>query len=131
MPFLALLAGFGFAVLCEKTQRLLRPRLAPLVAAGLGLFVLTPALLEVLRSHPYGPSHYNALAGGPAGAADLGMNRQFWGYAVRGLFPYINEHAPQGCGIYWHDANLYMLQMSEKDGLLRHDLRDTGLEEPG
>ena len=86
---------------------------------------------EVRRSHPYGLSHYNALAGGPAGAADLGMNRQFWGYSVRGLFPTIDRTAPPWAPIYWHDANWFQLQMSMKDHLLRRDLGDTGLEEPG
>lgn len=133
MPFLALAAGFGHARLWDwfSTAFVLPPRQRQLLGGALAGVLLLPPLLEVRRSHPYGLSHYNALAGGPQGGADLGMNRQFWGYAVRGLFPYLNRHAPPQAGIYWHDANLYQIQMSMKDGLLRRDLRDTGLEEPG
>lgn len=133
-PFLALCAGYGLTRLWEGARPFIQGdgerRRAALGWALCGL-MLVPPLLEVRRSHPYGLSHYNALAGGPQGAADLGMNRQFWGYAVRGLFPYLDRGAPPSCPIYWHDANLYMLQMSMKDGLLRRDLQDTGLEEPG
>jgi hypothetical protein len=59
------------------------------------------------------------------------MNRQFWGYAVRGVFPWLNAHAAPGAPIYFHDANWNQLQMSQKDGLLRRDLYDSGMEEPG
>jgi hypothetical protein len=135
MPFLALLAGIGFACVLRLLRESLFSRLAPalfsLFAAGLGLLIATPPLLDVVRSHPYGLSHYNALAGGPAGGADLGLNRQFWGYAVRGLMPTLNEVARPGASIYFHDANWPLLQMSMKDGFLRRDLRDSGLEEPG
>ena len=68
-------------------------RRAQVLGMALAVVALLPPLLEGRRSHPYGLSHYNALAGGPAGAADLGMNRQFWGYSVRGLMPYIDQHA--------------------------------------
>jgi hypothetical protein len=93
--------------------------------------VLVPPLLEVRRSHPYGLSHYNLLAGGPTGGATLGMNRQFWGYAVRGIFPWLNEHASAQRPIYFHDANWYQIQMSQKDGLLQRGLVDAGMEEAG
>jgi len=131
MPFIALLSGLGFASVFARVEQALLRRPAPALFAGLGLVLLTPPLLEVKRSHPYGLSHYNALAGGPAGGADLGMNRQFWGYGVRGLMPLLNRAAPPGAAIYFHDANWPMLQMSMKDGFLRRDLRDSGLEEPG
>lgn len=131
MPFVALLAGVGFASVCARVAALLSRRALALAPLLLGVAVLTPALLEVAGSLPYGLSYYNALAGGTAGAADLGMNRQFWGYSVRGLMPTLNQLAPPGAAIYFHDANWPLLQMSMKDGLLRRDLRDSGIEEPG
>src|SRR5205085_392137 len=117
IPFLALSAGYGLAALWQRSAAVLclSARTAAVAGAALCTLVLLPPALEVRRSHPYGLSHYNALAGGPQGAADLGMNRQFWGYSVRGLFPYINQHAPPACGLYWHDANGPLLQMSMKD----------------
>ena len=133
MPFVALLGGVGLSVVVARTAAALqlggRARTA-LSGVLLGV-VLLPALLEVRRSHPYALSHYNLLAGGPTGGATLGMNRQFWGYAVRGVLPWLNAQAAPGAPIYFHDANWNQLQMSQKDGLLRRDLYDSGLEEPG
>ena len=133
MPFLALLGGVGLSVVVARLAAAfpLAARVRPALTAVLLLVALGPPLLEVRRSHPYALSHYNLLAGGPTGGATLGMNRQFWGYAVRGLFPFIDRAAPPWAPIYWHDANLYQLHMSMKDHLLRRDLGDTGLEEPG
>jgi hypothetical protein len=59
------------------------------------------------------------------------MNRQFWGYAARGVLPWIAEHAPDGnVGVYTHDAQP---AWGKYKGLgLREDrLRDTGKEMPG
>ncbi len=131
MPFIALFAGAGFAAVCNRMQRLRRGVPLQVLGVLLGLAVLLPGLFEVWRAHPYGLSHYNALAGGPAGGADLGMNRQFWGYAVRGLMPTLNKQAPPHAAVYFHDANWPLLQMSMKDGFLRRDLGDSGLEEAG
>ena len=131
MPFVALLAGAGFSRMVGAVSKDW-----PLFAArAFGLFaaaaVLLGPLLETRRAHPYALSHYNAIAGGPQGGADLGMNRQFWGYAVRGALPFLNEHVRPGAPIYFHDFNGYQLQMSQKDGFARRDLADAGMEEPG
>lgn len=132
-PFLALLAAAGLFFLMKRLQQQLAAhalgaRAIPLVLAVLALL---PPVVETARSHPYGLSHYNALAGGPQGGAELGMNRQFWGYAVRGVLPTLNTYARHGAVIYFHDANWPALQMYMKEGVLRRDLRDSGLEEPG
>jgi hypothetical protein len=104
--------------------------LAVVVLAG----VLLPPLLETRRSHPYGLSHYNVLAGGPTGAATRGMNRQFWGYAARGVWPFLNSRPPLPSGasraVYFHDASL-QVPVSQREGLLRRDVYDAGIEEPG
>jgi hypothetical protein len=124
IPFLALLAG---AAVFELERRLNSRRWVVI----LGLSACLPAVVETWRAHPYGLTHYNLIAGGPAGGADLGMNRQFWGYATRGLLPWINEHAPRHAPIYWHDTNQAQLNMDVRTGLLRDDVWNTGLEEPG
>jgi hypothetical protein len=59
------------------------------------------------------------------------MNRQFWGYATRGLLPWINAHAPDHGRVYWHDTNQDQLDMDVRQGRLRPDIINTGLEEPG
>ncbi|MCB9561072.1 MAG: glycosyltransferase family 39 protein [Kofleriaceae bacterium] len=83
-----------------------RPRrraleVAAIVAVG-GLMV-TAAAVETEESHPYGLSSYNALAGGAPGGADLGMNRQFWGVAAKGVIPWLQTQ-PRG-KVYSHDAS--------------------------
>jgi hypothetical protein len=125
IPFLALLAGYAVYRLARALppQRWIAPALCVLVCA--------PAAAETWRSHPYGLTHYNLLAGGPPGGADLGMNRQFWGYATRGILPWLDEHAARNAPIYWHDTNQAQLNMDVRTGRLRPDLRNTGLEEPG
>ena len=126
IPFLALLAGY--AVHAISTALGNRPRwLGPAFA----VVVCLPAVAETWRSHPYALTYYNLLAGGPAGGADLGMNRQFWGYATRGILPWIDAHARPGAPVYWHDTNQSQLNMDVREGRLRPDIGNTGLEEPG
>jgi Dolichyl-phosphate-mannose-protein mannosyltransferase len=124
IPFLALLAA---AAVYELQKALNSRRWAVILAVA----ACAPAVAETWRSHPYGLTHYNMLAGGPPGGADLGMNRQFWGYATRGLLPWLNAHAPAHAPIYWHDTNQAQLNMDVRIGLLRDDVWNTGLEEPG
>ncbi len=125
LPFLALLAGYGWHQLVSSLPA--RKLVAPLLA----VLVCLPAAAETVRAHPYALTHYNLLAGGPQGGADLGMNRQFWGYATRGLLPWINRRAAASAPAYWHDTNGAQQGMWKRLGLLRMDIRDTGLEEPG
>jgi hypothetical protein len=61
--------------------------------------------------------------GGAPGAADVGLNRQFWGFTTGSLVPWFNEHAPQGAGVYIHDTTYESWDMLQRDGYLREDLR--------
>jgi hypothetical protein len=133
VPFLALLAGYGLDRLAARVIDALgaagtRARALSFAAVALAC---APAAAETWRSHPYGLTHYNWLAGGPAGGADLGMNRQFWGYSTRGILPWLDAHTQPGAQIYWHDTNQPILNMNVREGLMRGDLGNTGLEEPG
>ena len=124
IPFLALLAAGGFQALVAALPK-------KKFAAAFAALCILPAAAETFHSHPYGLSHYNLLAGGPQGAATLGMNRQFWGYASRGLLPFINQHAPPHAPIYFHDTNQSQLNIYVRQHLLRRDITNTPLEEPG
>ncbi len=137
MPVLALVAGVTVQALARGLFAELplggpaRRSARAAVLAGLVIVAAAPALAETVRSHPYGLSHYNALAGGAPGGADLGMNRQFWGYAPRGLFAWWNATLPEGTRIYPHDLSESAFNMSLRDHLLRRDLRYTARELPG
>ncbi len=125
IPFLAVLGGYAVArMVASVAQRRVFAYLLPALA-------ILPAAIDTWRSHPYGLSHYVAFVGGPAGGASLGMNRQFWGSATRGLLPYIDAHAPKNAPIYWHDTNQTQINMYVRTGHARADLQNTGLEEPG
>jgi hypothetical protein len=130
MPFLALAAGYAFdrlrIRLAEELNVGVGSGRAVAVSAGLLFIVLVPAVVETTHSHPYGLSHYNALAGGPPGGADLGMNRQFWGYSVQGLLPWLNATLPPGTKLYPHDWNHDSWELYLRDRQLRPDLIETG-----
>jgi hypothetical protein len=135
MPVLAVLAGVALAALWQGAIAELgltdRPRLRALALAALLVVAVSPAAVETVRSHPYGLSHYNALAGGAPGGADLGMNRQFWGYSVRGLLGFLNRHLPSGSRLYLHDWNHDAYVLYLRDGLLGPGIADAGMEDPG
>jgi hypothetical protein len=109
----------------------LRPRRALLDGAAialLGVAVVAASAAETAESHPYGLTHYNALAGGAPGGADLGMNRQFWGVAAKDVLPVLRA-LPAG-KVYSHDASpvwgVYI-----KEGLLDAGHGDAGRENSG
>jgi hypothetical protein len=127
MPFLAMFAGAAVQAIgtrvCEEWRLEGRRRVAAL--AALVAVAAAPSIAETARSHPYGLSHYNALAGGAPGGADLGMNRQFWGYSVRALLPWFDQ-LPARTRLYPHDWNRQSFVMYKRDGLLRPDLEWVG-----
>jgi hypothetical protein len=125
MPFLALAAGYAFDRLRQALTRELRLEAGwrvSMVSTLLLVVAVAPAVEEVRHSHPYGLSHYNALAGGPPGGADLGMNRQFWGYSIKGVLPWLNATLPRGAILYPHDANHDSWERYVRDGQLRPDI---------
>jgi hypothetical protein len=135
MPFLALAAAIGVArltrVLAAQARTLQRPRLVRALPAALAVLVCLPAVAETERSQPDGLSHYNLLAGGFAGGASLGMNRQFWAYCVAPMLDWVNKDAADNRRMYWHDVLGDALHMYKRDGRLDMAVGDTGFGEPG
>jgi 4-amino-4-deoxy-L-arabinose transferase-like glycosyltransferase len=130
MPFLAMLAGAAVARGCEalgqrlSTRGWALPRLA--LSAPVFALLLLPALLGLVRVHPYGTAFYGELAGGLPGAASLGMQRQFWSSHVTGVLPWLNANAPRGARVYLHEVNGYSFRDYQRNGMLRADLRPAG-----
>jgi hypothetical protein len=132
MPYLAVLAGIGLGRLIPVLAGVLpaaRAGLRRAAPAALAVLVCLPAVVETRRSHPDGLSHYNLLAGGFAGGASLGMNRQFWGYSVLPMLDEINRDAPANRAMYWHDVIHDAVSMYKRDGLLDMNVGDTGFGE--
>jgi len=127
-PFFALLGGVALSrLLAEAKTRL---RLSAVARGALVLLVAVPGGVSIMLTHPFGLTQYNALAGGPAGGADLGLNRQFWGYASRQVLPWMNAKLPQNARVYFHDTSYDAYQAYLRDGLLRPDIAYAGMEKP-
>lgn len=110
-PFLALAAALAWRELWRAVE--LPPRHARWLApVGLAL-CLGPAAIATVDGHPYNLSQYAPLAGGPRGAADLGLNRGFWGHAMLELWPTL-EQTPGP--IYLHDLHDLARRQYEREG---------------
>ncbi len=131
-PFLAALAGLGFARVSERVWNLLWrfvPRLTArrqstslrwIVSATLLLVVCAPPVAAIVHLHPYELAYYSAIVGGIPGAAERGLETTFWADSYQGVLGYLNENAPAGATI-WADASNVMISYQET-GRLRKDL---------
>ncbi len=130
-PFLCLFAGRGFDLACGAMERALSARLPDARArfaanaAVLACVVLGP-LAVTAHSHPFGLSSYVPLVGGTAGGADLGLNRQFWGFTTQSLADYFEKNAPQGATVFIHDTAWDSWSRMLDERRLRPDLRGVG-----
>jgi hypothetical protein len=129
-PALALFAGRGFVLVREAMRRAL-PALAavPPAAAEAALFLsvtLAPVLVTA-HAHPFGLSAYVPLVGGTAGGADLGLNRQFWGFTTQDAAEeYLNAHAPPHSSVFILDTTYDAWAHMQDEGRVRSDLRASG-----
>jgi Dolichyl-phosphate-mannose-protein mannosyltransferase len=133
-PFLCLFAGYAFDRVCEAMKRTLgdlravqeNPRLLLGAQAALVASVLAAPFAVTAHSHPFGLSSYVPLVGGTAGGADLGLNRQFWGFTTESLEPYFEAKAPRGATVYLNDTawDSWARMIDEKR--VRPDLRGVG-----
>ncbi len=129
-PFLALFAGSGFDLARSAMHRAL-PGLSSSrrSAAEVALFasVVVAPLAVTAHSTPFGLSSYVPLVGGTAGGADLGLNRQFWGYTSQNAAEeYLNERAPPSASVFIHDTTWEAWARMQDEGRVRHDLRAVG-----
>ncbi|MBX3271430.1 MAG: glycosyltransferase family 39 protein [Sandaracinaceae bacterium] len=128
-PFLAMFAGIAFVFVARAVRERLPAWVpAPKYTARLGVaaLLLAPAAIETIHSHPFGLSHYTYAAGGVPGAADHGMNRQFWGFTTGSLTGWFNEAMPSGGTVWICDTTWTAWRMLQQDGLLSDDIRASG-----
>lgn len=130
-PALAILAGRGFDLCWRAIDSLLaRTSLDDAKRHAAQALVVGGAFLGPLavtsHSHPFGLSAYVPAVGGTAGGADLGLNRQFWGFTTQSLAPYFAERAPKGATVYIMDTAWpsWLRMIDEKR--IRPDLRGVG-----
>lgn len=104
-------------------------RVRAIAIASVAGACVVAAGVETITAEPYALTWYNALAGGAPGGADLGMNRQFWGMAARGVLPVLDARA-RGTAVrpvYTHDASPAW-GWYQKLGLVSGKLVDAGGE---
>lgn len=109
-PALAIFAGRGFDLVARQLDATLRERTAldegkrAWAVAFAGAIMLIAPFAETRHSHPFGLSAYVPFFGGTAGGADLGLNRQFWGFTTQSLDPWFAEHTKPGDTVYIMDT---------------------------
>ncbi|MCA9644514.1 MAG: hypothetical protein KC492_27670, partial [Myxococcales bacterium] len=124
-PFIALFAGLGLWVTLERLVHLVESRPLALrrgVQVATTCAVLSAPIVTTWNSHPWGLSAYVPLVGGAPGAASLGLNRTFWGYATGYAADWLNQEAPPNARVFIHDTAHQSWQMMVSDGRLRKDL---------
>jgi hypothetical protein len=121
-PFLALFAGRGLLSVLERPELdVWTGRRWP--SWGLATLFLLPGAVETAHSHPFGLSHYMPIAGGVPGAADLGMNRQFWGFTTGSVAQWIARRLPEGGSVWICDTTHEAWLMMQRDGLIPENIR--------
>lgn len=134
LPTLCIAGACGIAWAARAFAAVV-PRVTPHVAVAIvGAAVVIAAATETFTAQPYALTSYTALAGGAPGGADLGMNRQFWGVAVRGVLPMLSAEPPPAGGkpryVYSHDASPAW-GMYQRLGMAPKWLDDSGHEDAG
>jgi hypothetical protein len=126
-PVLAIVAGRGFDLAAGLLGRAIAGWSAPRRAAahaGLVASALVAPLVVTAHSHPFGLSAYVPLVGGTAGGADLGLNRQFWGFTTQtAAEEYLNPQASQNASVFIHDTTFDAWGRMQEEGRVRRDLR--------
>jgi Dolichyl-phosphate-mannose-protein mannosyltransferase len=129
-PFLALFAGRGFVLVAEGMTRAfpkLEDKRRKLIAWGaLATGLALGPLFITSHSHPFGLSSYVPLVGGTAGGADLGLNRQFWGFTTQSLAPWFSANAPRNATVFIHDTVYDAWTRMQEEGRMRRDMRAVG-----
>ncbi len=129
-PFLMIFAGRGFDLVLVRAEVAFaeklddtKKRALPVVLAAC---VLVGPIAITSHSHPFGLSSYVPIVGGAAGAADLGLNRQFWGFTTQSLDPWLTAHAPPNASLFIHDTawDSWVRLVDEKR--IRPDIRGVG-----
>ena len=107
---MCIFVGHGFDLVATQIEALLESRtkldatrrLA--ILAALGALTFAGAAAVTAHSHPFGLSAYVPFFGGTAGGADLGLNRQFWGFTTQSLDDYFQKNAKPGDRVYIMDT---------------------------
>jgi hypothetical protein len=125
-PFLAALAGMGFAWLVQGIHVLLRRTHQPAITAAVAIVVfILFFILPVYHSialFPHLLSYYSEQVGGLSGARGMGFTTTYGCDSCREAIPYINQNAKDGDTL-WVDADsLDVIAYYQEHGILRDNI---------
>ena len=111
----------AFSDRCRWKQGLMTAAVFVLVAAA-----LVPQNVKFAKR---GAAFYNELLDGAQGAAELRMQRNFWGYDILDLVERLNETAPKRSTVYvmggYEGLNWNSFLFLKKEGIIREDINGT------
>ncbi|MBT8479058.1 MAG: glycosyltransferase family 39 protein [Gemmatimonadetes bacterium] len=121
-PFLALLAGRGFASMSGILRKRVPERNALLASLILGVVFFLPPYLQTVRVAPLYLAYYNEVIGGVKGAERAGMESTYWLEAATPAFlEKVGETLPVGARLaVW--PNVEHFQWIQTHGMLRSDI---------
>ena len=126
MPFACLIGGWGVwqisLFICTNLAPT-KPILRYVVPCVLTLSILAPATWSTAHSIRAGNAHYNEVAGGVPGAADMRLTRLYWGYTSAIALDELNRRVKPRARVWFHDTTHDAYQMYKREGRLRADIR--------
>ncbi len=118
-PFLAVLAGVGFSELHKRISIAKKYKFLPNTL----YLLLLPALITLVRIHPYQTSYYNMFIGGIRGAHKLGMETTYWGDCIaEKTLKFINDNTPLNGRVIFFPVGSFVPTFYKGTGLLRKDI---------
>ena len=124
-PYVALLAGCGFAWVWERASGSKSTDRSLLIGLVLGVLFFVPPYVQTVRVAPLHLSYYNEVVGGARGAARAGMEATYWLEAVTPDFlERVNETLPHGASLTAH-PNTSHYKYLQSYGMLREDIEVT------
>ena len=121
----------GVFVIEESTKKLIKTSSVKKNLAVCALFVLAAVSLisPNIKFAKRGAAFYNELIGGAQGAAEMRMQRNFWGYDVIDLAGTLNREAAPNARLYimtgYEGLNQNSFRFMQEAGLIRRDIRAT------
>ena len=126
-PLMVLFAGRGLDVVATKAAAMVKEKALAVRRAAMGALyasVIAAPLALTIHSHPFGLTAYTPAVGGTQGAADLGLNRQFWGFTTESAnLEYLAKNAPQNSSVFIHDTAWDSWMRMVDENRVRRDLR--------
>ena len=125
-PFLAVLAGVGFSELHKRVSIVKKYKFLP----NMLYLLLLPALITLIRIHPYQTSYYNMFIGGIRGAHKRGMETTYWGDCLTiETLKFLNDNTPRNGRIVFYPIGSFVPGFYKETGFLRKDIKITDIND--